>query len=95
MELSMCSVVGLLGNDTMKVTDKIKGEEVVVLIDSRASHNFISSEAVERLKLSTEKTQTYEVSMRDGYQIKGDKLCNGVELKYKACGSDKHFILLN
>lgn len=44
MELSMCSVVSLLGNDTMKVTGKIKGEEVVILIDSRASHNFISSE---------------------------------------------------
>lgn len=37
LELSMNSVVGLTGNHTMKLMDKLKGEEIMVLIDSGAT----------------------------------------------------------
>lgn len=91
----MCSVVGLLGNDTMKVTGKIDGEEVIILIDSRASHNFISFEVVSKLKLPTEKTQENEVSMGDRYQVKGNKLCNGVELEIQGMQVQQSFYLID
>lgn len=42
LELSMNSIVGLTRNNTMKVAGKLKGEEVINLIDSVASHSFIS-----------------------------------------------------
>lgn len=43
VELSMNSVVGLTSPKTMKMKDTINGQEVVVLIDFGATHNFISS----------------------------------------------------
>lgn len=40
MELSMISIVGLMGNDTMKVKGRLMGEEVVILIDSEPTISF-------------------------------------------------------
>lgn len=42
----MNSVVGLSGNHTMKLKGKVKGEEILILIDSGAMHNFIATELV-------------------------------------------------
>lgn len=44
LELSLSSVVGITGNHTMKSKGKVKDDEVLVLIDSGATHNFISAE---------------------------------------------------
>lgn len=46
IELYINSVVGLTPPQTIKIRGKIEGQEVVVLIDSGASHNFIASELV-------------------------------------------------
>jgi len=46
VELSISSVVGLTPPQTMKIKGEIGGREVVVLIDSGASHNFIASKLV-------------------------------------------------
>lgn len=53
MELSMSSIVGLMGNDTMKLKARLLGEEVVILIDSGATHNFIYTETIHRLDIPT------------------------------------------
>lgn len=42
VELSINFVVGLSNLGTMKVKRRIKGKEVIVLIDCGATHNFIS-----------------------------------------------------
>lgn len=75
LELSMNSVVGLTGNHTMKSMGKLKGEEILVLIDSGATHNFIAIEVVERLNLSIQISRTFEVSLVDGYKVKGRNIC--------------------
>lgn len=46
VELSLNLVVGLTATETMKLKGMIKTNEVIVLIDCRASHNFISDEVV-------------------------------------------------
>ena len=46
VELSINSVVGLTPPQTMKVKGEVGGQEVLVLIDSGASHNFIAAELV-------------------------------------------------
>lgn len=60
MELSMSLMAGLTNNDTMKVTEKCGGEEVIFLIDSGAPHNFVSPKLVERVGASTQDIGTYE-----------------------------------
>jgi len=47
IELSMNSVVGLTTPQTMKLRGQIEGQPVVVLIDGRATHNFIATKLVQ------------------------------------------------
>lgn len=58
-------VVGLTGNHTMKLKGKVKGEEILILIDSGATHNFIATELVERLNIPVQASRTFEVSLGD------------------------------
>lgn len=51
----MSTIVGLLGKDAMKVVAQIKGKDVILLIDSGASCDFISLEIVTELYLVTKK----------------------------------------
>ncbi|KAL2469553.1 Ty3-gypsy retrotransposon protein [Abeliophyllum distichum] len=63
VELSLNSVVGLTPPRTMKVKGKIAAQEVVILIDCGASHNFISTELVQKLGLPRTATNGYGVIM--------------------------------
>lgn len=59
---------------------KIHGEEVLVIIDNSASHNFISSQVVNKLKL-TAINKKFVVTVGDGYRLQGKEICRGVELE--------------
>lgn len=72
VELSLNSVVGLTAPRTMKLKGRIKGTEVVILIDSGASHNFISTELVQSLDLGLDTTGGYGVVMGTGLTVKGE-----------------------
>ena len=78
VELSMNSVVGLNGPKTMKVRGRIGNKDVIVLIDSGASHNFISTVLVEQLNLPTTATEGYGVVMGTGTAVQGRGICRGV-----------------
>ena len=43
LELSMCSIVGLMSWETIKLWGTIGKKSTMILIDCRASHNFISA----------------------------------------------------
>lgn len=51
VELSLNIVVGISNPDTLKVRGNNETEEVVVLVDCRATYNFIAPRVVEELKL--------------------------------------------
>ncbi|TYJ99679.1 ty3-gypsy retroelement transposase [Cucumis melo var. makuwa] len=65
---------------TMKVRGKIHGEEVIVLIDCKATHNFISEKVVVALKLHTKETSNYGVILGSGTTIKSKGVCKNVEV---------------
>lgn len=78
LELSMNSVVGLTGNHTMKLKEKVKGKEILILIYSMATHNFIATELVERLNIPIQASWVFEISLGDGYKVKGRHICPAV-----------------
>lgn len=61
VQLLMNSVVGLLNLGMMKLIGKLGDQDVVVLIDSRAMHNFIAQQVVEKENIKVEMTTNYGV----------------------------------
>ncbi|RDX95038.1 hypothetical protein CR513_22488, partial [Mucuna pruriens] len=57
-QLSMHGIVGLTTRKSLKVWGSLKGCSMIVLINCRATHNFITTELVSRLKLQGERTQS-------------------------------------
>ena len=57
----------------------MKGEEIVVLIDCEATHNFISKKLVNEMKLHTKETSHYGVIPDSGTAIKRKGVCENVE----------------
>lgn len=80
-ELSVNSVVGLSAPHTIKLRGTINGEEVVVLIDSGATHNFISESLVRRLGLTRGTSRGYGVMVGGGMIVQGKGICEEVQLK--------------
>ncbi|XP_031256097.1 uncharacterized protein K02A2.6-like [Pistacia vera] len=80
LALSMNSIVGITSDKTLKVKGQIRGSEVVVLVNSGASHNFISLELVERLGIAVEKGKIFGVMVGNGVTVKGEGVCRQVTL---------------
>lgn len=74
MELSALSAGGLTSPRTMKLRGRMGHREVLVLIDSGASHNFVSR----RLMMET---QPYLVSLGDGQRKRISGCCEQVALE--------------
>ena len=66
---------------TMKLRGNMKGKEVVVLVDSGATNNFINVTLVELLDI--EPGTQFGVTIGDGSHCKGRGVCKRVELKLK------------
>ena len=52
-----------------------------MMIDPRATHNFISVEMVQKWGMEVERATSYEVVLGTGLTVKGEGICRGVELK--------------
>ncbi|KAF8400118.1 hypothetical protein HHK36_013414 [Tetracentron sinense] len=94
VEVSLNSVVGLTTPKTMKLKGMIGKQEVMVLIDPRATHNFISLELVKRLQLPIAKTEAYGVTMGTGNVVRGEGICRGVTLQLQGIDIVEEFLPL-
>ena len=65
----------------MKVKGYIREQPVATLIDSGATHNFISRDLVSKLSLSKEKTSSYGITLGSRDSIAKEGICRGVRLR--------------
>ncbi|KAJ9536073.1 hypothetical protein OSB04_un000758 [Centaurea solstitialis] len=79
-EVSLNSVSGLTPPRTMKVKGKIGDREVIVLIDSGATHNFVSTQIVDELTLVVTDTGSVGVKLGNGLMAWSYGCCKGVLL---------------
>lgn len=60
----------------------IQVEEVVVMVDLGATHNFISTKAIQKLNLPVSATKSLEVMLGTGEEVQGQ---GGVNLLFCIC----------
>ncbi|KAA0063363.1 retrotransposon protein [Cucumis melo var. makuwa] len=66
---------------TMKLRGVVKGKEIIVLIDSGATHNFIHCELVTERKIPIDRNTQFGVTIGDGTSCKGKGICSQVEIQ--------------
>ena len=69
-EISFHTLTGWSTPKTMRITAKIRQHEVVVLIDSGSTHNFISEKVADMLHLSVVPTKPFTVKVANGTPLK-------------------------
>lgn len=80
-EIQMRTIMGFSSKGTMKLKGVVKDKEVLILIDSGATHNFIHQVLVEELKLTIEEGTAFGVTIGDGSNRRRKGLCQRVEVK--------------
>ncbi|CAH9067743.1 unnamed protein product [Cuscuta epithymum] len=80
----------------MKGELKWKSEEkkVEILIDTGASHNFISQEFVRKWELSYRMIRRYSVQIGNGDQITNNRMCEGLELELQGLKIQQPYYML-
>lgn len=80
-----CQSMGVLGsmsgNRTMKIEGKIENVDVLVLIDSGASHNFISPQVTNALGLEITPDPARSIKLGDGHRVNSQGVCKGIVIK--------------
>lgn len=80
LRLSELSFNGLDTSETMKLFGSLNNHNMLVMIDSGASHCFISDRIVEDLQLRVTPTASYSVRLGDGSSVRAAGICRNVSL---------------
>lgn len=64
----------------MKIEGKLENVNVEVLIDSGASHSFISPELITALGLTVTPTTVKWIKLGDGHKVLFNGICRGIRL---------------
>ncbi|KFK40184.1 hypothetical protein AALP_AA3G341400 [Arabis alpina] len=92
--LSLNSLVGISSPRTMKMRGQIANTEVTVMIDSGASHNFVSLGLVQQLCLAVDNTGGYGVVTGTSFTVPGNGICRTVTLSIQGYSVKTSFLPL-
>ncbi|KAG8388164.1 hypothetical protein BUALT_Bualt02G0097400 [Buddleja alternifolia] len=81
VSLSVCSAVSISGPRTMRLKGLVQDREVTILVDSGASHNFISAKLASQLNLPVDLTSRFGVKLGDGHRTDTTGLCREVAIR--------------
>lgn len=94
IELSLHSFMGWSSPTTTKLEGRIGKTKVIVLIDSGATHNFISPTAVEKARLVSTNQEGLTIMVGTGIKVSGTGICKGVELQIQEVRITSDFVVL-
>nr|GMC75311.1 Retrotransposable element Tf2 [Ipomoea batatas] len=69
LDLPLTALGGIDGPKTMKFRGQVAGTEVIIMVDSGASHNFISHRLSSKLQYPLEPTQQFGVKLGDDRRV--------------------------
>lgn len=67
---------------TMKLRGKVGGIPMLFLVDSGATHNFISRKLIEALGWKWERTKQMRILMGDGHKSEMQGVCRGIKVEF-------------
>lgn len=94
MALSFNSFVGISSPTTTKLWGMVNKSDLIVMIDSGATHNFISPSAVDKCRLNTTKESQLEVLLGTGVSVQGTGVCRGVQIMLPEMRFQADFVVL-
>lgn len=77
---SLNSLAGKNNPHSLRVIGTFKGKELLILIDSGSTHNFVQPAVIERLKIQTQSTTPFHVYIGNGDTLTCSKWCPKTEL---------------
>ncbi|KAL4346612.1 hypothetical protein GQ457_17G009440 [Hibiscus cannabinus] len=92
--LSLQAMWGVASWETMRVKVAIDGHELIALLDSGSTHNFLSLAAAKRLNLRVERKISLKVIVADGGRLSTLGLCSNVEWKAQGHSFVTDFLIL-
>ena len=81
MKLDVITFAGLSTSKSLRLWGRVQDTKVRVLIDTGASHSFISQSLVEKLKLPVKTTTAFWVKVGSGHKFKSQGTCDTVEVQ--------------
>ena len=94
MTLSFNSFLGIESPNTTKMRGRINQKEIIVMLDSGASHNFISPSVVEKLHLKVSAACSLDVLLGNGVTVKAFGVCRAVPFVLSITNFTADFISL-
>ncbi|KAL0724084.1 hypothetical protein Bca4012_038683 [Brassica carinata] len=94
MTLSYNSFLGIDSPKTTKMRGRINQKEIIVMLDSGASHNFISPSVVEKLHLKVSAACSLDVLLGNGVTVKAFGVCRAVTFVLNQTDFTSDFISL-
>ncbi|XP_019089071.1 PREDICTED: uncharacterized protein LOC104733383 [Camelina sativa] len=88
------NVDGIAGPTTTKVRGSVGKEAIVIMLDSGATHNFISLEAVKKLKLKCRANPDLNIKLGTGILVNGLGVCERVTFSTQGLEFTTDFIVL-
>ena len=92
--ISLNFVVEITNPKTMKMSGKVRKEDSVVMIDSGATINFISNQAIQKLGITCEECGKFGVILGNGDEILGQGVCRRVTIHVQGLVIVQDFISL-
>lgn len=94
LQLSLQSKEGFTSNKSFKVWVTIKERQVLTLIDSGATSNFIASKLVEELGLELTETPSYVIEVGNGEKVRNQGVCEDLQFQIQGVEFKQHFFLM-
>jgi len=83
VSISLHALTGLTAADTMQLHVRIAGVDLVALVDTSSTHNFINSDITSRLGLHVMPRPGLSVKVANGERVPSGGLCTAINLSIK------------